>query len=72
MQKLSDLDKKTKFAHQRQESDIFSQTMPAQSMGSLRPGGKAGIGKANKGAMGSMMEHDEGPYSKVDWASKKG
>ena len=73
MQKLSDLDKKAKFASKRQESDIFSQTMPAQSKDSLRTVGKSGIGKGRGvGAMGSTMAHDEGPYSKVDWASKKG
>ena len=75
MQKLADLDKKSKFAHMRHESNVFSQTMPASEMSAaLRDRNrKGGLGAAkNKGAMGSIMAHDEGPYSKIEWASKKG
>ncbi len=33
---------------------------------------KAGAGKGTKAAMGGIMQHDEGPYAKLDWPSKKG
>ena len=76
MQKLADLDKKTKFAHMRHESNVFSQTMPASELRSALPKNnrKGGLSSAKNttGAMSSIMAHDEGPYSKIEWASKKG
>ena len=72
MQKLADLDKKSKFAHMRHESNVFSQTMPAREMSAaLRDRNrKGGLKASNHGAMGSIMAHVEGPQSKIEWASK--
>ena len=72
MQKLADLDKKSKFAHMRHESNVFSQTMPAREMSAAlnNRNRKGGLKAANNGAMGSLMSHDEGPQSKIEWASK--
>ena len=75
MQRMVDLDRKTKFANKRHESNVFSQTMPASELRSALPKAnrKGGLSSAkNNGAMGSIMAHDEGPYSKIEWASKKG
>ena len=46
MQKLAELDKKTKFANKRHESNVFSQTMPAGELQAAMAGGnrKAGFG----------------------------
>ena len=34
--------------------------------------GKGGARKQGSGAMDSLMTHNEGPYAKLDWPSKKG
>lgn len=76
MSSLADLDRKTKFATMKAQSDIFSQTMPASLNGGNKNADnmkrKGGAGSGTKGAMGSIMTHNEGPYSKLDWPSKKG
>ena len=75
MQKLKDLDRKTKHAHMRTQSSVFytpSDKPGGASTGELVLKRKAGAGKGTKAAMGGIMSHDEGPYAKLDWPSKKG
>ena len=74
MQKLSDLDRKTKHAHMRTQSNVFNtpEKTSNASMGELTMKRKAGAGNGTRASMGGLMAHDEGPYSKMDWPSKKG
>lgn len=76
MSSLADLDRKSKHATMRTQSNVFSQTMPASLNGANKNVDnmkrKGGAGSGTKGAMGSIMTHNEGPYSKLDWPSKKG
>lgn len=70
MQKLSDLDRKSRHATMRTQSNVFSQTMPANGLKDLLGRGKGGS-KGRRGDMGSILAHDQGPLNKVEWHRKK-
>lgn len=73
MSKLADLDRRTKYATIKAQSNIFNSTMPTparENLDNMKRKGGAGVG--TKASMGGIMAHDEGPYSKLDWPSKKG
>mmetsp|Transcript_23176 Transcript_23176/g.30901 ORF Transcript_23176/g.30901 Transcript_23176/m.30901 type:complete len:116 (+) Transcript_23176:2102-2449(+) len=72
MQKLSDLDRKTKHAFMKTQSNVFS----TAKLGETQPDGlamkrKGGATSVKRSSMGGILAHDEGPYSKLDWPSKK-
>ena len=73
MASLADLDRKSKHATMRTTSNVFNSTLPADSLKSVdKMTRKRGAGNGTNGAMSSIMAHNEGPYSKMDWPSKKG
>lgn len=75
MERLADLDRKTKHAHMRTQSNVFASAMPASASTKNDEVGlkrKGGTGSVTRGSMGSIMNYDEGPYSKMEWPSKKG
>ena len=70
MQKLSDLDRKTKYATMKTQSNIFYQTIQAQDSSGSLSARKGGGHLARKPSMGGILIHEEGPCPKIEWASK--
>lgn len=70
MQSLNDLDRKSKHAVMRGQSNVFGSPLEAKDLKGMMGGSKGGS-PAKKGTMGNIMSHDEGPNGGVEWPRKK-
>ena len=70
MQKISDLDRKTKYATMKTQSSIFSQTVQPSNSNGMLGARKGGVHLGRKPSIGGIMTHIEGPLSNIEWSSK--